>query len=83
MVSAAMRLIWFTTSQCRSLLIGRFFIVAVRRGGGRGLLNPVASLCTSGNRAEVVDLWGVRSCFFLVRTDLFELFVTVQNLFHF
>ena len=50
---SAVSLVWFTVSKAFD---GSIAIATLRRRGGRGLLKPVAILCTNGNRAEVVDL---------------------------
>ena len=37
-------------------------IATVRKGGGRGLMKPVAILCASVRSAEVLDLWFRKPC---------------------
>ena len=46
-----MRFVWFSESEAFDKSIA---IVTVQRGGGRGLLKPVATLWASGNGAEVM-----------------------------
>ena len=48
----AISCVWFTVLKAFNRSIA---IATLRRGGGRGSLKPVAILCVSGNRAEVVD----------------------------
>ena len=57
--SAAIRFIWFTVLKAFDRSIA---IAIVRRGGSRGLLKPVVTLCASGSRAEVVDLCFQKPC---------------------
>ena len=57
--SSGMSLVWFAASQAFDRAIA---IATVLREGARGLLKPVATLCTSGNSAEVVDLCRRKPC---------------------
>ena len=66
--SAAMFLVWFTVSKAFDGLVT---IASLRRGEGRGLLKPVGTLCTSGNKTEMVDLFFFINCVgCLIRTIL-------------